>query len=154
MKLSYRWLADYVDLEISAEAVEYHARKLTMAGAEVEEIEYLEEPSPIYVGKVVTVGPHPNAENLSLVSVDIGTETIPTITAASNVNEGDLVPILKAPGRTPEGKEIEPTKFKGEDSKGMLCSKEELGLEEKSSGIWILNPFDLEVGERLTDALE
>lgn len=154
MKLSYRWLADYVDLEISAEAVEYHASKLTMAGAEVEEIEYLEEPSPIYVGKVVTVGPHPNAENLSLVSVDIGTETIPTITAASNVNEGDLVPILKAPGRTPDGKEIEPTKFKGEDSKGMLCSKEELGLEEKSSGIWILNPFDLEVGERLTDALE
>ncbi len=154
MKLSYRWLADYVDVEISREAVEHYARKLTMAGAEVEEIDYLEEPSPIYVGKAVTVDPHPNADNLFLVSVEVGSETVPTITAASNVNEGDLVPIIQAPGKTPDGKEIEPTEFKGETSRGMLCSKEELGLEEKSSGIWILDPFNLEVGDLLTDELE
>lgn len=154
MKLSYRWLADYVDVEVSKEAVHNYADKLTMAGAEVEEIEYHEAPSPIRVGKVISVNPHPKAENLSLVGVEIGSDTIPTITAADNVNEGNLVPVLEAPGELPNGQEIEPTKFKGEDSRGMLCSKQELGLEEKSAGIWLLDRFDLEPGDELTAQME
>lgn len=154
MKISYRWLAEYLDLEISRQAVEDHAEKLTMAGAEVEEITYIEEPSPIHVSEVVSVEPHPNADNLFLVTTDKGTEEIRTITAATNVQKGDLVPIVKAPGKLPTGQEIERTEFKGEVSEGMLCSRQELGLEEKSSGIWILDEFDFSPGDLLTDELE
>jgi len=154
MKISYRWLAEYLDLEISRQAVKDHARKLTMAGAEVEEITYIEEPSPIYVSEVVSVEQHPNTDNLYVVQTEMDTEKLPTITAAKNIQKGDLVPIVKAPGKLPTGQEIERTKFKGETSAGMLCSKQELGLEEKSAGIWILDEFDLSPGDLLTDELE
>ncbi len=154
MEISYRWLADFLDLEISEEAVEDHAESLTMAGAEVESISYVNPPSELIVGKVTNLSLHPDADNLFLAEVDLGNETLSTITAAGNLYEGALVPLITAPGETPEGDKIEPQTFKGEKSEAMLCSKEELGLEEKSSGIWVLDEERFSPGDDLLEELE
>lgn len=154
MEVSYRWLADFLDLEFSEHAVENYSHRLTMAGAEVEDITYLEDTSDITVGKVTDLSPHPQADNLYLANIRIDDgQNIPTITAASNLYKGALVPVIEAPGEL-SGTEIEPKTFRGEESRGMLCSKEELGLEEKSSGIWILNDSKFSVGDLLSEKLE
>ncbi|MEF8798094.1 MAG: phenylalanine--tRNA ligase subunit beta [Candidatus Bipolaricaulota bacterium] len=154
MEVSYRWLADFLDLEFSERAVENYSRRLTMAGAEVENITYLGDTSDITVGKVFYLSQHPKADNLHLAKVRIDNDqNIPTITAADNLRQGALVPIIEAPGKL-SGTEIEPKTFRGEESRGMLCSKEELGLEEKSSGIWILDDSKFSVGDRLSEKLE
>lgn len=154
MEISYRWLADFLDLEISEQAVEEHAELLTMAGAEVEGVSYVNPPSELIVGKVTDLSLHPDAEDLFLAEVDIGNETVPTITAAGNLYEGALVPLITAPGELPSGDRIEPQSFKGEKSEAMLCSKEELGLEEKSSGIWILDSTRFSPGDDFLNELE
>ncbi|MCF7890329.1 phenylalanine--tRNA ligase subunit beta [Candidatus Bipolaricaulota bacterium] len=154
MEISYRWLADFLDLEISERAVEEHAKLLTMAGAEVEKVSYVKPPSELIAGRVTDLSLHPNADNLFLAAVDLGEGTVPTITAAGNLYEGAIVPLITAPGETPGGDLIEPQTFKGEKSEAMLCSKEELGLEEKSSGIWILDETRFSPGDNLLKELE
>lgn len=154
MEVSYRWLADFLDLEVSDEAVEKYAERLTQAGAEVESVERIEAPSSLTVGKVTDLRPHPDADNLFLAVIEDGQSKVPTITGADNLEAGALVPLIKAPGKLPDGKEIEAQSFRGEESRGMLCSKEELGLEEKSQGIWLLDGFGFSVGDELTEALE
>ena len=154
MELSYRWLADFLDLEVSDEAVEKYTERLTQAGAEVESVERIEAPSSLTVGKVADLRPHPDADNLFLAVIENGQSKVPTITGADNLEVGALVPLIKAPGKLPDGTEIEAQSFRGEESQGMLCSKEELGLEEKSQGIWLLDGFGFSVGDELTEALE
>ena len=154
MEISYRWLADFLDLEISEQAVRDHAELLTMAGAEVETVNYVRPPSELIVGEVTNLSLHPEADNLFLAEVDVGRETIPTITAAGNLYEGAVVPVITAPGEMPNGDRIEPQTFKGKRSEAMLCSKEELGLEEKSSGIWILDEARFSPGDDFLNAME
>ena len=154
MEISYRWLADFIDLEISERSVEEHAELLTMAGAEVDSIEYVDPPSELVVGEVIELVPHPEADNLNLAQIDLGEKTVSTITAADNLYKGALVPVVTAPGELPDGNRIEPQTFKGEKSEAMLCSKEELGLEVKSSGIWVLDGSEFSRGEDLLSELE
>ena len=61
MEISYRWLADFLDLEISEQSVEDHAELLTMAGAEVETINYVRPPSELVVAEVTNLSLHPKA---------------------------------------------------------------------------------------------
>ena len=154
MEVSYRWLADYLDLTISKEAVDDAAKRLTMAGAEVEEVKRVANPTEITVGAVRNLSLHPEADNLFLAEVETEEKLLSTITAAGNLFEGALVPVITAPGKLPDGKRIEAREFKGEKSEGMLCSKEELGLEEKSSGIWILDESRRGIGDDLRHELE
>ncbi|MBS3788494.1 phenylalanine--tRNA ligase subunit beta [Candidatus Bipolaricaulota bacterium] len=154
MEISYRWLADFLDLEISEQAVEEYAELLTMAGAEVESVTYVNPPSELIVGEVRELSLHPDADNLFLAEVDVGDDRVSTITAAGNLHEGALVPVITAPGELPNGDRIDSRTFKGEKSEAMLCSKEELGLEEKSSGIWILDEFRFSPGADLMNELE
>ncbi len=154
MEVSYRWLADFLDIEVSREAVEEYSERLTMAGAEVEGIERVKPPTEILVGEVVELSPHPDADDLFLAAVDTGEGRLSTITAAGNLYEGALVPVLPAPGELPDGKKIEARSFRGEKSEGMLCSREELGLEDKSSGIWVLDGGRFSTGQRLIEKLE
>jgi phenylalanyl-tRNA synthetase beta chain len=154
MEVSYRWLADFLDLEVSYEAVEEYAERLTQAGAEVENVERIEAPSRLIVGEVTDLEPHPDADNLFLAEIKDGQSKVPTITGADNLEVGALVPLIKAPGKLPDGTKIESQSFRGEESRGMLCSKEELGLEEKSQGIWILDEFDFSAGDDLNHELE
>ncbi len=154
MEVSYRWLADFLDLTVSEEGVKEVSERLTMAGAEVEEFTYLESPSEIIAGKVNELSLHPEADNLFLAEIETESENLSVITAAENLYEGCLVPVIAAPGKLPNGQRIEGKKFRGEKSEGMLCSKEELGLEEKSTGIWILDESRHAIGDDLTKELE
>ncbi len=155
MKVSCRWLADYVEIEVTTEAVDRLARRLTLAGLEVEGIEQTGSLKGAVVGHVKTCAPLPNSDHLSLCDVDLGTETVVIVCGAPNVAAGQTVPVVTPGGTLPGGFSIERRKIRGQVSNGMICSKAELGLEDKSDGIWEF-PADLglTLGTDLSDLLE
>ncbi len=134
MKVTYRWLKDYVDFNESAFDI---ADKLTHAGFEVEEIHPLIQPfQGVVVGEVVQVEKHPNADKLSVCRVRAGDEEYQVICGAPNVAQGQRVPFAQVGAVLPGGFKIKKAKIRGVESFGMICSKEELGLEKQSDGIW------------------
>ena len=138
MKISYKWLKSYIDFPYSPEEL---SKKLTMAGLEVEEMEFLgENLEEIIVGKIVEIKDHPDADKLVICIVNIGEEELQLITGAPNVEEGIKVPVAKSGTILPNGLEIEKSKLRGKLSSGMICSEDELGLtDERQSGIMILD---------------
>lgn len=152
MLISLRWLSRHVDL--SGLTPEQIAADLTLGTAEVEGIEpFLPHARDVVVGRVVSRGPHPGADRLSLCRVDIGRgEPVPVVCGAPNVAEGQTV-ALAVPGTTLPGiGKLSKAKIRGEVSLGMICSEQEIGLAHESSGIWVL-PEDLPLGAPLADAL-
>lgn len=152
MLISLRWLSRHIDL--SGLAPEQIALDLTLSTAEVEGVEpFMAHAREVRVGRVVSRAPHPRADRLSLCRVDIGQgEPVPVVCGAPNVAEGQRVP-LALPGTTLPGVgTLSKAKIRGEVSLGMICSKQELGLSDQSSGIWVL-PEGAAVGATLADAL-
>ncbi len=151
MKASYNWLKDYVDLDLDPYEL---AEKLSLIGFEVEEVieQRLDYPN-VVVGKVLKVEKHPNADKLSLCQVDVGGEVLAIICGAPNVAEGQVVPVAKVGAQLPGGLKIRKAKIRGVESVGMICSEEELGLADKSDGIWVLND-DIPIGKPLAEALQ
>lgn len=140
MKITYKWLNDYIDLDLSPQEL---ADALTNVGFEVEELTPLLQPfSGVVVGIVETVSKHPDANKLSVCTVSDGTETFQVICGAANVAEGQRVPFAKVGARLPGNFKIKKAKIRGVESFGMICSKEELGLEKKSEGIWAFEQAD------------
>ena len=146
MRISLKWLRDYVDVTLPAEEI---ARRLTMAGIEVTAIDRLGASwDKVYVGQVVKLSQHPNADRLELVEVDYGTgETKTIVTGAQNLKEGDKVPYATLgarliDGHSEERREIvlKPIKLRGVLSEGMVCSEKELGISGEHAGIMILGP--------------
>lgn len=136
MKISYKWLTDYIDIDLSIDEL---AQKITDSGIEVEEIiQRLDNYNNIVLGNVESVSPHPGADKLSICQVNDGTERLQVICGAPNVGAGQLVPFAKIGATLPNGLKIKKAKIRGVESHGMICSKEELGLETKSEGIWPL----------------
>ncbi len=128
MKLPISWLNDYTDIK-DITPKEY-VDALTLSGSKVEGMEPLgEEIQNVVVGKIVKKEKHPNADTLWVCQVDLGEEERQIVTGAQNINEGDLVPIAKAPAHLPGGIVIKAGKLRGEPSNGMMCSHEELGLD-------------------------
>jgi phenylalanyl-tRNA synthetase beta chain len=155
MFVSYKWLQDYVDLTgITADEL---AEKITKSGIEVEGVEVLNEGiSGVVVGHVVERVQHPNADKLSKCQVDIGEgEPVQIICGAPNVAQGQKVAVAKVGAVLPGNFKIKRAKLRGEESNGMICSLQELGMEGKivpkeyAEGIFVF-PADAEVG---TDAL-
>ncbi len=150
MQVSLRWLRDYIDIELSPEEL---ADRLTMAGLEVDSID---EVSPgfsgVVVAQILSIKPHPNSEKLSLCKVTTGEETFPVVCGAKNIHVDDIVPLAKVGATIPGGYIIKSSRLRGEPSKGMLCSEEELGIGEDATGIMML-PKDLTLGADLTSAL-
>ncbi len=155
MGISSRWLSDYVDLEVSGPEIERLAERLTLAGLEVEEIRATGTLAGVVVGRVTACRPHPNSDHLSLCRVDVGAETLDVVCGASNVRVDAVVPLARIGAELPSGFRIEKRKVRGEVSDGMICSKAELGLEEKSDGIWMFDErLGLEIGADLAKLLE
>jgi len=155
MKAPCRWLADYVEFTVNREAAHSLADRLTLAGIEVEGIAETGTIKNAFVGRVTSCKPHPDSDHLSVCTVDVGKQTVELICGASNVCENALVPVILSGGVLPGGFKIERRKIRGVESNGMICSKEELGLEPKSDGIWIFDPqLELEVGTDLSTLLE
>ena len=121
-----KWLGDYVKADMP---IKDFCHALTMSGSKVEC--YEKEGSSIsnvVVGKILSKGPHENADALFVCQVDIGAEApIQIVTNAKNVKEGDLVPVALDGAVLPEGK-IKKCKMRGVESFGMFCGLDTLGL--------------------------
>ncbi len=151
MKISYNWLNDFTDLSIDAHEL---AERLTMVGFEVDGVAERGLNIPgVVIGKVLAREAHPNADKLSLCTVDVGGgEPLQIICGAPNVAAGQTVAVATVGAELPVGLKIRKAKIRGVESAGMICSEEELGLADKSEGIWVLED-GLAVGEPLAKAL-
>jgi len=155
MKVSCRWLSDYVDIEITPDRIAQLAQRLTLAGLEVEGLFETGKLTGAFVGKVLQCAPVPDSDHLSLCEVDLGDHTSEIVCGAPNVAAGQIVPVVTPGGELPGGFKIEKRKIRGQVSHGMICSKQELGLEEKSPGIWDFEPeLGLTPGTDLNELLE
>ncbi len=156
MKITYNWLKDFVDIDVSPEEI---AKKLTSAGMEVEEIVYQNEHlHHVVVGKILKIERHPQADKLVVCQVDIGDKVTQIITAATNVFEGAVVPVSLPGADLVNGVKIQASKLRGVESNGMFCSGQELGIDENYyegagvDGILIL-PQDMKIGQSIEKAL-
>ncbi|MGM0548360.1 MAG: phenylalanine--tRNA ligase subunit beta [Bacillota bacterium] len=139
LQISYNWLKKYIDIDFTPADL---SEKLTMAGLEVEGVEYLGEGlEDIIIAKIEKIKKHPNADKLVICMLKTKKEgnLIPVVTGASNVKSGQMVPFAPVGAKLPGGMEIEEVKLRGQLSQGMICSKDELGLQaEKAPGIMVL----------------
>ncbi len=155
MRVSLKWLSEYVDLHLPAEEI---AHRLTMAGLEVEAIERTGQAwEHIFVGLVTDVQPHPNADRLKLATVELGGERHTVVCGAPNVAEGQKVAFAKVGARLIDGHTGKPMVLKaatirGVESAGMVCSEKELGLSDEHTGILVLDP-DAPLGAPLSEYL-
>ncbi len=152
MKISYNWIKELVDFDISPDDL---AEELSLVGFEVDGVDKkgLDFPN-VVVGKVLKKEKHPNADKLSLCTVTTGgSENLSIICGAPNVAEGQIVPVAMVGAELPGGFKIRKAKIRGVESFGMICSEQELGISEKSDGIWVL-PDDLNIGEPLSKTFE
>ena len=151
MLVSLKWLRDYIDVELTPEEI---AGKLTMAGLEVDSVNRIKPDFySVVVAKILSVKSHPNADKLSLCEVSTGEQTFPVVCGAENISAGDIVPLAKVGATIPGGYTIKSSRLRGEISEGMLCSEEELGIGEDTTGIMML-PDNLTLGEDLAVALD
>ncbi len=144
MRVSVNWLKEFVEFDLSPEAL---ADALTMVGFEVEEIEDRQSwAAGVVVGQVLACQPHPDAEKLSVCTVDIGTAEPATIVCgASNVRADIFVPVATVGSYLPQvDLKIKPRELRGVPSAGMICSPAELGLSKESEGIYIFDPASFE----------
>ncbi|MBW4465964.1 MAG: phenylalanine--tRNA ligase subunit beta [Pegethrix bostrychoides GSE-TBD4-15B] len=146
MRISLNWLKDLVDITLTPEAL---AEALTMAGFEVEEIEDRRSwADGVVIGKVLSCEKHPNADKLSLCTVDIGTEQPASIICgAANVRADIFVAVATLGTYLPKiDLKIKPRKLRDVPSEGMICSLTEVGLAKDSEGIHIFEQPDLQPG--------
>lgn len=139
MQISLNWLKDLVPLEVGVDEL---AERLTMLGLEIEAItEPGKEISEIYVGHILDIQPHPDADKLVVCKTDIGRgEPLQIVCGAKNMKAGDKVPTAIEGATLPGGFKILNRKMRGIQSCGMMCSARELGLGEDHSGLMILDP--------------
>lgn len=146
MRISLNWLRELVDITLSPEEL---ADALTMAGFEVEEIEDRRSwADGVVIGKVLAREKHPNADKLSVCTVDIGAKQPSTIVCgAANVRADIYVAVATVGTYLPKvDLKIKPRKLRDVPSEGMICSLAELGLSKDSEGIHIFTQDNLKVG--------
>ena len=149
MNISYNWLKRYIALQDDAETV---AKILTSIGLEVGTVETVETIrgglKGLVVGQVLTCVPHPNSDHLHVTAVNIGEEVLPIVCGAPNVAAGQKVIVATVGTVLYDGEEsftIKKGKLRGEDSWGMICAEDEIGVGTDHAGIIVL-PEDTPVG--------
>ena len=153
MRFTVGWLKDYLNFDCS---LEHLCEKLTSIGLEVEKVRRpINDPLKFIISIVKKVEKHPNADKLKICTVFDG-KTNTKYWGAENVKE-DLITVLAKEGAlihvgTDNEFKISKSKIRGVESNGMLCSEEELGLNEKSDGIVELDSSHL-VGKSFSDYL-
>ncbi len=136
MLISLNWLKKYVDLPESPRDI---AATLTSLGFEVESLSQKgSEAEGVVVGEVLECRPHPNADKLRLCRVNDGVQTVPVVCGAPNVQAGQKVLFARVGASLPGGLQIKKTKIRGEESSGMICAEDELGLGDGHDGILVL----------------
>jgi phenylalanyl-tRNA synthetase beta chain len=155
MKISYNWLKNYINIDLAPEKV---SQILTSIGLEVESVETYEEIkgnlNGFVIGEVLTCSKHPNADKLSITTVNIGQARVLSIVCgAPNVAAGQKVVVATIGAELFMGKEsftIKKTKIRGEESEGMICAEDEIGLGTSHEGIMVLDPLAIP-GTRAAD---
>jgi phenylalanyl-tRNA synthetase beta chain len=151
MNVSYKWLSEYLDL--TGFTAKELAEKLTRSGIEVDVVESLNKGvSGVLVGYVKEKAKHPDADKLSVCTIDIGAEEdLQIVCGAQNVAAGQKVPVAVVGAVLPGDFKIKRAKLRGIESMGMICSAKELGMNDKllpkelQEGIFVL-PADSPVG--------
>ena len=128
MKLSLKWLSNFIDL--SGLNDEQIMEQMVKCGFEVESVERLSEGTNLVVGKVIECRDHPNSDHLHITKTDIGSEVLDIVCGAPNCRQGLKVIVAKVGAKLPGG-EIKAGVIRGETSNGMLCSLKELGIKEE-----------------------
>ena len=157
MKLSKRWLNDYVSIDVDNRDF---FEALTLSGSKVEGWEQEgQDFSGVVIGKILRIEKHPDADKLLVCSIDIGKQDpLQVVTGAQNVFEGALVPVALDGATLPAGVKIKKGKLRGVESYGMLCSLKELGLTVGDfpyaieDGIFIIEE-PCNIGDDVHDAL-
>ena len=152
MKISYKWLQDFVAIDKTPEEL---AELLTRHSFEVENIIKLGEGlDNVVVGEVVFKEKHPDADKLSVTKVKISeSEILDIVCGAPNVEVGQKVAVALVGAELPNGMKIEERKVRGEKSCGMICAEDELGLGKSHDGIMVLSA-DLKIGTPIKEALK
>ena len=155
MNISYNWLKRYIDLHDDAETV---AKILTSIGLEVGTVEEKETIrgglKGLVVGEVLTCEPHPNSDHLHITKVNVGeAEPLPIVCGAPNVAAGQKVIVATIGTVLYDGDQsftIKKGKLRGEESWGMICAEDEIGVGTDHAGIIVL-PQDTPVGMKAAD---
>lgn len=155
MNISYKWLRRYIDLQDDAQTV---AKILTSIGLEVGTVEEVETIKGglkgLVVGEVLTCVPHPNSDHLHITTVNVGeAEPLPIVCGAPNVAAGQKVIVATVGTVLYDGDQsftIKKGKLRGEDSWGMICAEDEIGVGTDHAGIIVL-PADTPVGMKAAD---
>ncbi|MDQ2716126.1 MAG: phenylalanine--tRNA ligase subunit beta [Chloroflexota bacterium] len=150
MRVPLSWLKDYVDITLSPEEL---AHTLTMAGLEVEAVEYVGAGwgKRIVTAQIIHLEKVPDSDHLSYTRVTTGQEELGVVCGAPNIRQGDKVPLAMV-GASVGDLLIGEKRAMGYLSQGMLCSPRELGLGNDHSGIYILDP-QTPLGLKLVDVL-
>ncbi len=151
MNISYKWLKEYVDFNLSAEEV---CAALTSGGLEVDALEEVQSIKGglkgLFVGQVLTCEPHPNSDHLHVTTVDLGKGTPSQIVCgAPNVAAGQKVIVADLGCVLYDGDKefvIKKSKLRGVESCGMICAEDEIGVGNSHDGIIVL-PDDAKVGQ-------
>jgi phenylalanyl-tRNA synthetase beta chain len=149
MRVPLSWLAEFVDVDLTPEAL---AERLTLLGMEVQKIErWGADWTDVVVGELLTVAKHPRADRLSLTTVTLGSgEPLEIVCGATNIAPGQRIPVALPGAVLPGGRRIERAEKMGVVSNGMLCSGDELKLTGDADGILIL-PADTPLGRPLQE---
>jgi len=145
MKISYNWLRDYLNTDVDVEEL---GTVLTSIGLEVEDTEAWESVrggmKGVVIGRVLTCSRHPDADRLSVTTVDIGTgQPLDIVCGAPNVDAGQTVAVATVGTIIFKGNEqfeIKKSKIRGQLSEGMICAEDELGTGPDHEGIIVLDP--------------
>lgn len=144
MKISYNWLKDYIKTDLEPEKME---TILTDIGLEVEGMETHEEVKgglkKFFIGEVLTCAKHPNADKLSVTTVNVGFgDALKIVCGAPNVAAGQKVVVATEGAELYMGDKsfaIKKTKLRGEPSEGMICAEDEIGMGDSHHGIMVLD---------------
>ncbi|HEX2550808.1 MAG TPA: phenylalanine--tRNA ligase subunit beta, partial [Nocardioidaceae bacterium] len=153
MKVPVSWLREYVDFDMPVREL---GELLSMTGTKVEAIHRSAVPSGgdgFRVGRVLTREQHPNADRLSLTTVDVGEgEPRQIVCGATNFGPGSTVAVALPGATMPDGTVLRAAKLRGIESDGMMLSERELELSQDQAGLMLL-PDDLVPGRPLADVL-
>ncbi|HEX79508.1 MAG TPA: phenylalanine--tRNA ligase subunit beta [Dehalococcoidia bacterium] len=154
MKVPVRWLKDYVDIDLPPAEL---ARRLTMAGTETSMMSLGQGWQGVVIGEIIAIEPHPDADRLRLVTVDLAAEKQTVVCGAPNLYWGDKIAFAAVgteliDGHTGEKAVLKKVKIRGVVSCGMVCSEKELGISDSHEGIMVLPP-EAPLGASLADFL-
>ena len=155
MLISFSSLEVFFDEKLNIEEI---SEKLTMSGIEVDSVTKCDFESLddlIVVGEIANIFKHPNADKLQICEINIGKEeSLQIVCGAKNISIGDFVPTALVGSKLPTGLKIKKSKIRDQESYGMLCSLQELGLPYQiDDGIFLL-PNDYQIGEPLNKFYE